>query len=113
TLVVFLLVSTPFAVALSRVKGRLTFGDTGRVAYFNQVTPISLSEAASSNFTHRPLRLFDDPPVYMYVTPFTSTYPAWYDGSYWLEGVKPRLVLRDQLRALQRAASIYLPIFPR
>jgi len=107
----FLLIATPFAVALSHAKGRLTFGDTGRVAYFNQVTPIPLSEAASSNFTHRPLRLFDDPPVYMYVTPFTSTYPAWYDGSYWLEGVKPRFVLRDQLRALARAASNYFHIF--
>ena len=110
TLVVFLLVSTPFAVALSRVKGRLTFGDTGRVAYFNQVTPISLAEAASSNFTHRPLRLVDEPPVYTYVTPFTSTYPAWYDGSYWLEGVKPHFVLRNQLRALARTGSSYFRI---
>jgi hypothetical protein len=56
----FLLISTPFAVALSHAKGRLTFGDTGRVAYFNQVTPIPLSEAASSHFAHRPLRLFDE-----------------------------------------------------
>jgi len=107
----FLLISTPFAVALSRAKGRLTFGDTGKVAYFNEVTPISLSEAASSNFAHHPLQLFDEPPVYTYVTPFTSTYPAWYDGSYWLEGVKPHFVLRNQLRALERAASSYFRIF--
>ncbi len=111
TLVVFLLISTPFALALSRVKGRFTFGDTGKVAYFNQVTPIPLSEAASSNFTHHPLRLVDEPPVYTYVTPFTSTYPAWYDGSYWLEGVKPHFVPRNQLRALARAASNYFRIF--
>lgn len=106
----FLLVSTPFAVALSRAKGRLTFGDTGKVAYFNQVTPIPLGETTSSKFTHRPLRLFDEPPVYTYVTPFTSTYPAWYDPSYWLEGVKPHFVLRDQLRALARAFSNYFRI---
>jgi hypothetical protein len=49
--------------------------------------------------------------VYTYVIPFTATYPAWYDGSYWLEGVKPRFVLRDQLRALARAASNYFHIF--
>src|SRR5260370_2050122 len=111
TLAGFLLISTPFAIALSRAKGRFTFGDTGRVAYFNQVTPITLREAASANFVHRPLRLFDDPPVYTYVTPFTATYPAWYDGSYWLEGVKPHFVLRNQLRALARAASNYFHIF--
>jgi len=111
TLAGFLLISTPFAIALSRAKGRFTFGDTGRVAYFNQVTPIPLSEAASSNFVHRPLRLFDEPPVYTYVTPFTATYPAWYDGSYWLEGVKPRFVLRNQLRALALAAASYFRIF--
>src|SRR5260370_39754886 len=74
TLAGFLLISTPFAIALSRAKGRVTFGDTGRVAYFNQVTPITLREAASSNFVHRPLRLFDDPAAYTYLTPFTATY---------------------------------------
>jgi hypothetical protein len=110
TLAGFLLISIPFAVALSHVKGRFTFGDTGRVAYMNQVTPISLSEAASSNFAHYPQRLVDEPPVYMYVTPFPSTYPAWYDGSYWLEGVKLHFVLSNQLRALARAAATYFRI---
>jgi len=110
TLVGFLLVSLPFAVALSRAKGRLTFGDTGKTAYFNQVTPMSLREASSSSLTHHPLRLFDEPPVYIYITPFTSTYSAWLDGSYWLEGVKPHFVLRDQLRAIGRGLSGYFQI---
>jgi hypothetical protein len=110
TLGAFLLVSLPFAAALSRAKGRLTFGDTGKVAYFNQVTPISLSEASSPALTHHPLRLFDEPPVYLYVTPFASTYPAWYDPSYWLEGVRSRFVLRDQLRAIGRGLSGYFQI---
>ncbi len=106
----FLLVSTPFAVALSHAKGRFTFGDTGKVAYFNQVTPMPLGQLASSTFTHRPQQLFDAPPVYTYETPFTSTYPAWYDSSYWLEGVKPHFVLRDQLAAIARALSSYFRI---
>src|SRR5258708_25772281 len=65
---------------------------------------------ASPNFTHHPLRLVDEPPVYTYATPFSSTYPAWYDASYWLEGVKSRFVLRNQLRALARASSGYFRI---
>lgn len=110
TIVGFLLVSTPFALALSHAKGRFTFGDTGRVAYFNQVTPMSLSQLASSTFTHRPLELFDAPQVFAYVTPFTATYPAWYDSSYWLEGVKPRFVFHDQLAAIARSLSGYFRI---
>jgi hypothetical protein len=110
TAVGFLLVSTPFAVALSHVKGRFTFGDTGRVAYFNQVTPMSLAQLASSDFAHRPQQLFDAPAVYTYVTPFTATYPAWYDSSYWLEGVKPRFVFRDQLAAIARSLSGFFRI---
>lgn len=101
----FFLISTPFALALSHVKGRFTFGDTGKVAYFNQVTPITLKEQSSSNLIHHPIRLFDEPQVYLYKTPFASTYPAWLDGSYWFEGAKPHFVLRNQLRAIGRGLA--------
>jgi len=94
----------------SRSKGHLTFGEKGKVAYFNQVTPISLSEASSPGFTHHSVRLFDEPCVHTYMTPFTSTYPAWLDPSYWLEGVKPHFVLSDQLRAIGRGRSGYFRI---
>jgi len=102
TLGAFLLVSLPLALALSHVKGYFTFGETGRVAYINEV-----AQGNASGVTHAPSKLFDRPPVYTYVTPFTSTYSAWHDPSYWWEGARPRFNFRKQLSALARSMSAY------
>jgi hypothetical protein len=104
----FLLVSMPFVVVLSYAKGRLTFGETGKVAYINQVSGPSTED--KSKIIHQVNRLYDHPPVYIYVTPFSATYPAWYDGSYWYEGIKPHFVVRDQLREITRAVVSYFRI---
>jgi len=109
TLAGFLLVSMPFVVALSHAKGRLTFGDTGKIAYFNQVT-WPATEMKSSKNTHQPKKLFDQPPVYLYITPYSATYPAWYDGSYWDGDKRLHFVLRDQLREITRAVASYFRI---
>ena len=37
---------------------------------------------------HPTKKLFDDPPVYAFDGPQHSTYPIWYDPSYWNEGVR-------------------------
>ena len=107
-LAAFLLVSSPFVIALSRAKGHLTFGETGRIAYFNQVTLPLLS--GPSKLLHPYNRLFENPTVYEYSSQFTSTYPPWHDGSYWWEGVKFRFSLSSQLRAIARGAADYFRI---
>jgi hypothetical protein len=108
-LFVFLAVSAPFVVALSRVKGRLTIGDTARLNYawhVNRTTPFihwQGDPANSSGMPAHPTRkLFDAPAVYEFAAPVAGTYPPWYDPTYWYEGVRVRLSLTGQLKAVAR-----------
>lgn len=102
-LAAFLIVSSPFVIALSRAKGHLTFGETGKIAYLAQVTP----PQPAAGFPHHIKQLFVNPAVYEYDTPFASAYPAWHDSSYWWAGVTVRFSLHDQLRVIARSAASY------
>ncbi len=91
----FALIAGPFVLALSFQKGRLTFGDAGRLNYawyVNGVQSRHWQGDGGKNGTpsHPTRRLLDAPPVYEFATPIAGTYPFWYDPSYWYEGVKPR-----------------------
>ena len=103
-LVVFLSVSLPFVVAISRAKGRLTFGDSGRVNYAWKVDDASVywqGEPEGMGAPKHPMRkLMDVPAIYEYGSPITSTYPLHYDPSYWMEGVTPHLEIRPQIEVL-------------
>jgi hypothetical protein len=123
TLAGFLIISLPFAVALSHAKGHLTFGETGKVAYIHEVIhadehkPDSVnrltretrsSSDGNADAQHSPQKLTDDPPSYVYKTPYElATYPALYDPSYWWTGRTPRFDLREQIRAIARAAASF------
>jgi hypothetical protein len=115
-LAAFLIVSSPFVIALSQAKGHLTFGETGRVAYLDLVTGPSILSASGSaepsvdKLAHPINQLFKNPSVYEYAAPFASTYPLWYDGSYWWEGAKLRFKLRSQLRTTARTTGSYFHI---
>lgn len=106
-LAAFLIVSSPFAIALSRAKRHLTFSETGRMAYLAQVTPPNTNEAG---LLHPIKRLFENPTIYEYDAPFTSTYPPWHDASYWWEGAKSPFNLASQLHALMRTTGSYVRI---
>jgi hypothetical protein len=102
-------VSAPFVVAISRVKGRLTFGDTGRLNYawhVNRATPFIhwQGEPAGAHGTpaHPSRKLFDSPAIYEFATPVAGSYPPWYDPTYWYEGIRPRLSFSQQLKAIAR-----------
>jgi hypothetical protein len=121
TLAGFLIVSMPFVAAISHVKGHLTFGETGKVAYIHEVIHADehktdavkrltrvYGKTDSNEIQHAPQELTDDPPSYVYKTPYAlATYPALYDPSYWWTGRSPRLDLREQIRAIARAAASF------
>ncbi len=114
SLAAFLIVSAPFALALSRAKGRPTFGDSGKLAYawFASVVPQPpiawVGEPAGTGTpVHPRRRVFDVPAVYEFGSPVAGTYAYWQDPSYWLEGVKIRFDLRQQLRAVKLNAKDY------
>jgi hypothetical protein len=95
----FACVAAPLVVSLSIAKGRLTFGDTGRIAYAVYVNGQELVRPTGGTLRH-PLRTsLESPRVFEYGAPIAATYAPWYDPSYWHEGERVRLDLGDQIRA--------------
>ncbi|MGA8366424.1 MAG: hypothetical protein ACLQMT_00885 [Candidatus Acidiferrales bacterium] len=117
-LAAFLLVSGPFIWALSQSKGRITYGDSGKINYAEFVDGVVRNihwqgGPPGTGYPIHPTRmLMTSPAVFEFATPVEGTYPPWYDPSYWYEGVVPQFKLRNQLRAIRYAIEEYAGIFP-
>ena len=111
--VTFLGVSAPLIAALSKQKGRLTFGDSGKLNYAFGVSPgISQKnwqgdppEGGVPKHTTR--QVLDRPPTFEFAEPIAGTYPPWFDPSYWDEGAHGTWQLRSQVRVLVQSARNY------
>lgn len=109
----FLTVSSPFIAALSKQKGRLTFGDSGKLNYASLVNPGAPQvhwqgePVGSGTPRHTTRQVLENPSVYEFAEPVAGTYPPWYDPSYWNEGVRGTFRLRSQLRVLVQSALSY------
>lgn len=94
-LAVFLLVSAPFIAALSRAKGRVTFGDTARLSYAFYIDGVQHYvhwqgiPPGSGTPRHPTRKLNDLPEIYEFNEKNMGSYPPWFDPSYWYEGVAP------------------------
>jgi hypothetical protein len=117
-LVVFLLVGGPFLLALSKAKGRLTFGETGKIAYAELVDGVRKpthwqgGPPGTGVPVHSTRMVLAEPPLFEFAMPIAGTYPPWYDPSYWYEGVVPVFKLRNQLRAIRYTIEEYAAILP-
>ncbi len=103
---IFLGVASPLIVALTLAKHRLTFGDTGRVAYEVYVDGVEMfvpNKAAPGSVR----KIFDQPAAYEFAQPVSGTYPLWYDASYWHEGIMPRFDVKGEIQAVQRSLLVY------
>jgi hypothetical protein len=104
--VVFVIVSSPLIIVLSKQKGRFTFGDSGRVNYAWAVSPRSPMrnwqgrEPESGTPVHPTRQLLEHPPLYEFDGPVDGTYPPWTDPSYWNEGLKAHFRLKPQIEVL-------------
>lgn len=111
----FLLIAGPFVFAISQAKGRLTFGDSGRLNYLWSINQIPAhwqgEEPGNGKPKHPTRRIFDTPPIYEFGDPVGGTYPVWYDPSYWYEGGVSHFDLRQQLRVFGNAAQAYYELF--
>ncbi len=116
-LATFLLVSSPFIVGLSWVKGRLTTNDSAGPVYLfhiNQVPFVNWQGGPPGTGTliHPTRQLYSAPAVYEYATPVSGTYPPWDDPDYWMAGGKPLISLPGHLTILlDEAAPIYVNTF--
>lgn len=84
TVIVMLMVCSPWIIAISAKLGRVSIGETGALNYAIYVK----GEGKSSN---PPLVLNDSPQVLLYKTDFFEhcSRPATFDPSYWRLGIKP------------------------
>jgi hypothetical protein len=112
----FLGIAAPFVFLLSAAKGRLTFGDSGKINYAEFVNGAPKyvhwqGQPPGTGVPAHPTRLIlSDPPLYEFATPIQGSYSPWYDPSYWYEGIQPHFSVKGQLLALYRTASAYLRI---
>jgi hypothetical protein len=112
----FLIVAGPHIIALSRTKGRLTFGDTAKLAYAWCVNNVPLvhwqGEPLGSGRPEHPSRkIFDHPEIYEFSRSASGTYPVWYDPSYWSEGVVLHFDLRGHWKVLLLSLKEYYYLF--
>jgi 4-amino-4-deoxy-L-arabinose transferase-like glycosyltransferase len=116
-LFLFLSIASPFIIAISHAKGRITFGDAGKYNYWQHVNGYFAirhwtgAPPGSGTPKHPPRKIFDMPTIYEFGTPIGGTYPIWYDPSYWHEGIKIHFDLKEQLRAIKINLKIYYHIF--
>jgi hypothetical protein len=102
-ILVFLVVCGPFIAALSSAKGRFTFGESGRynhAVYVNHVPALHWQGEApgSGQPLHSTRQIFAKPAAFEFATPLDATYPAWYDVSYWYDGLRLRINLRNEVK---------------
>jgi len=119
TLAVFTLIGVPWILMLSRAKGRLTYSDVGRLNYlwfasegFNDYGyPFPWNPAPGEGVPVHPMRdLLASPHVFEFRAPFRGSYPLWDDPSYWYEGAKVPIHLRQQVRTIVNALIGYFRI---
>jgi hypothetical protein len=107
-LAIFILITSPFILAISNAKGRFTFGDAGKLNYLWHVNRITFyrcwhGEPAGSGYPrHTTRKLSSMPEIYEFGTPIGGTYPVWYDPSYWYEGIKFNFDLKKQISAFKK-----------
>ena len=120
---VFVVVASPFIAALSQFKGRFTFSDTGMNNYALYVCMGSEHSWLPPYFhwqgdipncgtpIHPTRKIYTTPAVYEFGTPFRATYGAWYDPSYWYEGVVPQVNVRNQIHVIRVHTEEYFKLF--
>jgi hypothetical protein len=122
---IFLAISTPQIVYVSRLKGSPTFGDVGRLNYLWFIAnvpgpaspafalPARLPSPDSVGQRVLPLDPVRDrhPAIYDINAPIPGTLPVWYDAGYWYRGVTAPLMPVGIVRALVRHGRVYLEVF--
>jgi hypothetical protein len=119
SIIAFVCVAGPWIGALSRQKGRFTFGDTGKLAYALFVDNVAYythwqgAPPSSGTPVHPTRRIFERPAVFEFNGPIQATYPPWFDPSYWNEGMRTHFDLRGHIRSSVETAKTYYVLFSK
>lgn len=99
----FVAVCLPWIVLLSYSTKHMTYGDAGTLNYEWFVDH-------AGEALHPPRVVFASPEVREFADPIHETYPPWFEGYYWNQGLRPRFRVNTQMQALRRTASEYFRI---
>ena len=116
--IAFLVIASPWMLALSKAKGYLTFGLTSKLNYAWMVNDIThhihwQGEPPGSGIPRHPTRkIFDRPAIYEFAAPIGGSYPPWYDPTYWYEGLTIHFNLKEQMNVLIRNIGVFFKISP-
>ena len=119
---VFVLISSPWILMLSRAKHRFDYSDVGKLNYlwfasegFNDYGyPFPWKPAPGEGTQMHPMRdLLASPHVFEFRAPFRGSYPLWDDPSYWYEGARVPFHLKQQLRTIEHGLVGYFTIVQR
>jgi hypothetical protein len=117
-LAIFLLISTPYIVAISRAAGRPTLGENARITYAHYALGINdfsywqgqfpgLGTPRHSDATRK---LMSAPDVYEFETSTGGTLPPYYNPAYWAAGLRTHMDWRGQLLVLKDSAHSLLDV---
>ena len=113
-LLIFLLVSLPYILAISLSHGRLTIGEAGTITYIRHVTGVTDPHWQGyhpDTRTHPSRQLLSHPPIYGFAEPIGGTYPISYNPAYWFEGATVEFDWGRQLQVLVRNGLYYARLF--
>src|SRR5208283_886454 len=103
----FIIIASPYIAGLSLQKGRLTFGESGKYNYAVHINRINYHHWQGDSGTaglpiHPTRQIFVFPATFEFKGPLPGTYPVWYDPTYWYEGVRPHLHIRQEFKAFSK-----------
>jgi len=112
---VFILVALPFLSALSRAKGRLTYGDSGAVNYLQMIGTENDRMpwyAHATGIAPAVPPLLAAPHIDSYI-PYLSlgTFPPWADPSYGFKGASHHFYMAQQLNRIHVDMRVYFELF--
>ena len=112
----FLVIASPQLIAMSSLAGHFSYGQTGAVAYANQVNHIPQmwvgAPAGSGTPVHPVHQVSRNPAAYEFsLVNTTFSYPISDELAYWMQGVRPRFSIAAQLSVTRQIVRWYLSVF--
>jgi hypothetical protein len=111
---VFVLISLPWIVVLSRAEHRATFGDSGRIAYWMYTNGVESTFHYHGEFpqsgaaAHAVQAIETHPAVDSFARHPFGSYPLLFDPSFWYEGIHPRFSVAGELLIFRETVPTYL-----
>lgn len=109
---VFVSISAPYILLLSRQQGHWTYSESGPLAYSWMVNKTSPwfhwqgREPGSGQPAHPTRQLLDEPDIFEF-SDRPGTYPPWFDPAYWNKGLRVSVNLKQQLKAINENLRLY------